>query len=46
VVLASSLLATVGLCRLLARGRLAAALLGVKPRRGSRATPSPRPAAA
>jgi glucans biosynthesis protein C len=46
VVLVSSLLATVGLCRLLARGRLAATLLGVKPRRGSRAASVAQAAAA
>jgi peptidoglycan/LPS O-acetylase OafA/YrhL len=45
VVLVGSLLATVGLCRLLVRGRLAATLLGVKPRPGRTAS-TQRPAAA
>jgi peptidoglycan/LPS O-acetylase OafA/YrhL len=46
VVLLTSLAATVGLCRLLVRGRLAATLLGVKSRPGRRAASPPQAAAA
>jgi glucans biosynthesis protein C len=46
VVLVTSLLATVGLCGLLVRGRLAATLLGVKPRPGRRSGSAPQAATA
>src|SRR6266511_4087116 len=46
VVLVTSLAATVGLCRLLVRGRLAATLLGVKSRPGRHAASPPQAAAA